>query len=136
MGAIEALSAHGSPALKDRYLARMISGEWTGTMNLTEPHAGSDVGALTSRAERHEDGSYRIFGQKIYITWGDHDAADNIIHLVLGRLPDAPRARGAYRCSWCRSSSSRRTGRSVPATISSATRSSTSSASMAHRPVP
>ncbi|MBO9097479.1 MULTISPECIES: acyl-CoA dehydrogenase [unclassified Rhizobium] len=90
MGAIEALSAHGSPALKDRYLARMISGEWTGTMNLTEPHAGSDVGALTSRAERHEDGSYRIFGQKIYITWGDHDAADNIIHLVLGRLPDAP----------------------------------------------
>ncbi|MBZ5761036.1 MULTISPECIES: acyl-CoA dehydrogenase [Rhizobium] len=90
MGAIEALSAHGSPALKDRYLARMISGEWTGTMNLTEPHAGSDVGALTSRAERHEDGSYRIFGQKIYITWGDHDAADNIIHLVLARLPDAP----------------------------------------------
>ncbi len=90
MGAIDALSAHGSPALKDRYLARMISGEWTGTMNLTEPHAGSDVGALTSRAERHEDGSYRIFGQKIYITWGDHNAADNIIHLVLARLPDAP----------------------------------------------
>lgn len=90
MGAIEALSEHGSPALKSRYLARMVSGEWTGTMNLTEPQAGSDVGALTSRAERHQDGSYRIFGQKIFITWGDHDAADNIIHLVLARLPDAP----------------------------------------------
>ena len=90
MGAVEALSAHGSTALKERYLARMISGEWTGTMNLTEPQAGSDVGALTARAERNKDGSYRIFGQKIYITWGDHDAADNIIHLVLARLPDAP----------------------------------------------
>jgi len=90
MGAIEALSAHGSTALKERYLARMISGEWTGTMNLTEPQAGSDVGALTARAERNKDGSYRIFGQKIYITWGDHDAADNIIHLVLARLSDAP----------------------------------------------
>ena len=90
MGAIEALSAHGSTALKERYLARMISGEWTGTMNLTEPQAGSDVSALTARAERNKDGSYRIFGQKIYITWGDHDAADNIIHLVLARLPDAP----------------------------------------------
>ena len=90
MGAIEALSAHGSDALKERYLARMISGEWTGTMNLTEPQAGSDVGALTSRAERRDDGSYRIFGQKIFITWGDHDAAGNIIHLVLARLADAP----------------------------------------------
>ncbi|MGA1800879.1 acyl-CoA dehydrogenase [Rhizobium sp. HT1-10] len=90
MGAIEALSAHGSTALKESYLARMISGEWTGTMNLTEPQAGSDVGALTARAERNKDGSYRIFGQKIYITWGDHDAADNIIHLVLARLSDAP----------------------------------------------
>ncbi len=90
MGAIEALTAHGSAALKERYLARMISGEWTGTMNLTEPQAGSDVGALTARAERREDGSYRIFGQKIYITWGEHDAAENIIHLVLARLPDAP----------------------------------------------
>jgi acyl-CoA dehydrogenase len=90
MGAIEALSVHGSPQLKARYLARMISGEWTGTMNLTEPQAGSDVGALTCRAEGCPDGSYRIFGQKIFITWGDHDAADNIIHLVLARLPDAP----------------------------------------------
>ncbi|ANK90440.1 MULTISPECIES: acyl-CoA dehydrogenase [Rhizobium] len=90
MGAIEAVSAHGSAALKDKYLAKMVSGEWTGTMNLTEPHAGSDVGALKARAERRPDGSYRIFGQKIFITWGEHDAADNIVHLVLARLPDAP----------------------------------------------
>ncbi|MBY4629143.1 acyl-CoA dehydrogenase [Rhizobium croatiense] len=90
MGAIEAVSTHGSAALKDKYLAKMVSGEWTGTMNLTEPHAGSDLGALKARAERRADGSYRIFGQKIFITWGEHDAADNIIHLVLARLPDAP----------------------------------------------
>ncbi|ARQ57131.1 acyl-CoA dehydrogenase [Rhizobium sophoriradicis] len=90
MGAIEAVSAHGSAALKDKYLAKMVSGEWTGTMNLTEPHAGSDLGVLKARAERRDDGSYRIFGQKIFITWGEHDAADNIIHLVLARLPDAP----------------------------------------------
>jgi acyl-CoA dehydrogenase len=68
----------------------MVSGEWTGTMNLTEPHAGSDLGVLKARAERRDDGSYRLFGQKIFITWGEHDAADNIIHLVLARLPDAP----------------------------------------------
>ncbi|WP_037094602.1 acyl-CoA dehydrogenase [Rhizobium leguminosarum] len=90
MGAIEAVSTHGSAALKDKYLARMVSGEWTGTMNLTEPHAGSDLGVLKARAERRADGSYRISGQKIFITWGEHDAADNIIHLVLARLPDAP----------------------------------------------
>lgn len=90
MGAIEAVSAHGSDALKAKYLARMVSGEWTGTMNLTEPNAGSDLGVLKSRAERNGDGSYRIFGQKIFITWGEHDAADNIIHLVLARLADAP----------------------------------------------
>ncbi|ANL33037.1 acyl-CoA dehydrogenase [Rhizobium phaseoli] len=90
MGAIEAVHTHGSAALKQTYLKKMVSGEWTGTMNLTEPHAGSDVGALRARAERRPDGSYRIFGQKIFITWGEHDAADNIIHLVLARLPDAP----------------------------------------------
>ncbi|MBB2670832.1 UNVERIFIED_ORG: acyl-CoA dehydrogenase [Rhizobium esperanzae] len=90
MGAIEAVGTHGSAALKDKYLAKMVSGEWTGTMNLTEPHAGSDLGVLKARAERRPDGSYRIFGQKIFITWGEHDAADNIIHLVLARLPDAP----------------------------------------------
>jgi acyl-CoA dehydrogenase len=90
MGAIEAVATHGSPALKATYLEKMVSGEWTGTMNLTEPHAGSDLGVLKSRAEPAGDGTYRIFGQKIYITWGEHDAADNIIHLVLARLPDAP----------------------------------------------
>lgn len=90
MGAIEALYKHGSDELKAKYLEKLVSGEWTGTMNLTEPHAGSDLGVLKARAERRNDGSYRIFGQKIYITWGEHDAADNIIHLVLARLPDAP----------------------------------------------
>ncbi|NNH31338.1 acyl-CoA dehydrogenase [Rhizobium sp. SEMIA 4085] len=90
MGAVEALSAHGSPELRHKYLAKLISGQWTATMNLTEPHAGSDVGALKSRAERRDDGTYRLFGQKIFITWGEHDATDNIIHLVLARLPDAP----------------------------------------------
>ncbi|MGE7371253.1 acyl-CoA dehydrogenase [Neorhizobium sp. NPDC001467] len=90
MGAIEAVAKHGSDELKQKFLEKMVSGEWTGTMNLTEPHAGSDLGVLKSRAERVGDGSYRIFGQKIFITWGEHDAADNIIHLVLARLPDAP----------------------------------------------
>lgn len=90
MGAVEALLAHGSENLQQTYLPKLVSGEWTGTMNLTEPQAGSDVGALKSRAERRDDGTYRIFGQKIFITWGEHDATDNIIHLVLARLPDAP----------------------------------------------
>ncbi len=89
-GAIEALQAHASPALQATYLTRLVSGEWTGTMNLTEPQAGSDVGALTTRATLHADGSYRVEGSKIYITWGEHDVADNIVHLVLARLPDAP----------------------------------------------
>lgn len=90
MGAVEALTAHGSKDLQQTYLPKLVSGEWTGTMNLTEPQAGSDVGALKSRAERRDDGTYCIFGQKIFITWGEHDATDNIIHLVLARLPDAP----------------------------------------------
>ncbi len=89
-GAIEALQAHASPDLQQIYLTKLVSGEWTGTMNLTEPQAGSDVGALRTKAERHADGHYRLKGQKIYITWGEHDCADNIIHLVLARLPDAP----------------------------------------------
>ena len=89
-GAIDALSAHGSAELKSIYLEKLISGEWMGTMNLTEPQAGSDVGALKTRAERLDDGRYRITGQKIYITYGEHDLTDNIIHLVLARLPDAP----------------------------------------------
>jgi alkylation response protein AidB-like acyl-CoA dehydrogenase len=89
-GALGALNAHGSPALRETYMRKMISGEWTGTMNLTEPQAGSDLNAVKSRAERAPDGTYRVFGQKIFITYGEHDLADNIIHLVLARLPDAP----------------------------------------------
>lgn len=90
IGAIEALSAHGSDALKQTYLPKMVSGEWMGSMNLTEPHAGSDLGVMKTRAERRDDGTYRIFGQKIFITYGEHDFTDNIVHLVLARLPDAP----------------------------------------------
>ncbi len=89
-GAIDALQHHGSPEQQATYLPKMLTGEWTGTMNLTEPQAGSDVGALTTRAEPVGDGSYRITGQKIYITFGDHDLAENIVHLVLARTPDAP----------------------------------------------
>ncbi len=89
-GAAEALEAHGSRELKDTYLARLVSGEWTGTMNLTEPQAGSDLAAVRARAERAGDGSYRIFGQKIFITYGEHDLTENIIHFVLARLLDAP----------------------------------------------
>jgi alkylation response protein AidB-like acyl-CoA dehydrogenase len=90
MAGIDALTAHGSDSLKARYLPKLISGEWPGTMQLTEPQAGSDVGALRTRAVRVEDGSYRITGQKIFITYGEHDLTDNIIHFVLARLPDAP----------------------------------------------
>ena len=89
-GAIAALAAHGSDEQRALYLARLVSGEWTGTMNLTEPQAGSDVGALRTTATPFGDGSYRIAGTKIYITWGEHDLAANIVHLVLARLPDAP----------------------------------------------
>ncbi len=90
VGAVEALDKHGAEDLKARYLAKLVSGEWTGTMNLTEPHAGSDLAALRTRAERAGDGTYRIAGTKIYITYGEHDLTDNIVHLVLARLPDAP----------------------------------------------
>ncbi|MBO6899924.1 MAG: acyl-CoA dehydrogenase [Rhizobiaceae bacterium] len=90
MGAIEALDKHASDDLKATYLEKLVSGEWMGTMNLTEPQAGSDLNALRARAEPVGDGSYRIFGQKIFITYGEHDFTDNIVHLVLARLPDAP----------------------------------------------
>jgi alkylation response protein AidB-like acyl-CoA dehydrogenase len=89
-GAVEAISAHGTAEQKRIYLENMVSGRWTGTMNLTEPQAGSDVGALRSKAEKQADGTYRIHGQKIFITFGEHDMAENIIHLVLARLPGAP----------------------------------------------
>lgn len=89
-GAIEALLTAASPELQNLYIPKMVSGEWTGTMNLTEPQAGSDLSMVRSRAVPQENGSYKIFGTKIYITYGDHDMAKNIIHLVLARLPDAP----------------------------------------------
>src|SRR2546423_13265653 len=85
-----ALAAPASDALRRSYLPRLVPGEWMGTLQLTEPQAGSDVGALRSRAEPVADGSYRISGQKIFITYGEHDLTDNIIHFVLARLPDAP----------------------------------------------
>jgi alkylation response protein AidB-like acyl-CoA dehydrogenase len=89
-GQIEALEHHGSDAIKELYLPKLISGEWTGTMNLTEPQAGSDVGALSSKAVDLGDGTYKVSGQKIYISWGDNDFAANVCHLVLARLPGAP----------------------------------------------
>ena len=89
-GAVEALLTCASDELKAIYLEKMVTGQWTGTMNLTEPQAGSDLALIRSRAEPQADGSYRIFGQKIFITYGDHDMTDNIVHLVLARLPDAP----------------------------------------------
>jgi alkylation response protein AidB-like acyl-CoA dehydrogenase len=89
-GTVEALKHHGSDDLKAQWLPKLVTGEWSGTMNLTEPQAGSDVGALKSRAVPNGDGSFSITGTKIFITFGDHDLADNIVHLVLARTPDAP----------------------------------------------
>ncbi|MGG1947970.1 acyl-CoA dehydrogenase [Trinickia sp. NRRL B-1857] len=89
-GAIEALLTAGSEAQKQRYVPKLISGEWTGTMNLTEPQAGSDLALVRTRAEPQGDGTYRVFGTKIFITWGEHDMAENIVHLVLARTPNAP----------------------------------------------
>lgn len=90
VGAAEVLEKHATEELQNTYVGKLVSGEWMGTMNMTEPQAGSDVGALTTRAIRAENGTYRIFGQKIFITFGEHDFTDNIVHLVLARLPDAP----------------------------------------------
>ncbi len=89
-GAIEALLTAGSDELKTRYIPNMVSGKWTGTMNLTEPQAGSDLALVRSKAVKQDDGTYRISGQKIYITYGEHDMTENIVHLVLARTPDAP----------------------------------------------
>jgi alkylation response protein AidB-like acyl-CoA dehydrogenase len=97
-GAIEMLVHHGSEEQREVYLPRMVTGEWTGTMNLTEPQAGSDVGAVRTRAVPQGDGTYRITGTKIFITFGEHDEADNIIHLVLARLPDAPPGTKGISC--------------------------------------
>jgi len=90
MGAIEAIDKHGSEELKRNYLPKIVSGEWPATMNLTEPQAGSDVGALKTRAEPNGDGSWRLIGTKIFITYGDHDLSDQIVHMVLARTPGAP----------------------------------------------
>jgi 3-(methylthio)propanoyl-CoA dehydrogenase len=89
-GAIEALLTAGSDELNAVYLEKLISGAWTGTMNLTEPQAGSDLAAVRTRAEPQADGTYKVFGTKIFITWGEHDMADNIVHLVLARVQGAP----------------------------------------------
>ena len=97
-GAIDALLHYGSDEQKNTYLPKMVSGEWTGTMNLTEPQAGSDVGALTTKAVPNGDGTYAITGQKIYITWGEHDMAEQIVHLVLARTPGAPAGTRGISC--------------------------------------
>jgi len=89
-GAIEAIAHHASEELKEKYLPKMVEGTWTGTMNLTEPAAGSDLAAISTKAKPAGDGSYLVSGTKIFITWGEHDVAENIVHLVLARLPDAP----------------------------------------------
>ncbi len=89
-GAVDALLVHGSDEQKRIYLPKLIEGTWTGTMNLTEPQAGSDLGAVRTKAERNSDGTYRLYGQKIFITYGDHDLSENIVHMVLARTPDAP----------------------------------------------
>ena len=89
-GAIAALLAHASPELKTKYLPKMVTGEWTGTMNLTEPHCGTDLGLLRTKAVKQADGSYKITGTKIFISAGEHDLAENIIHLVLARIEGAP----------------------------------------------
>ena len=90
MSAIELIAAHASPQLQATYLPQLVSGEWMGTMHLTEPQAGSDVGALRTKAVAAGDGAYRLTGEKVFITYGEHDLTENIIHVVLARLPDAP----------------------------------------------
>ena len=97
-GAIDMLVHYGDEQQRETYLPKMVTGEWTGTMNLTEPQAGSDVGALSTRAVPADDGTWRITGQKIFITYGEHDLADNIIHLVLARVPDAPPGTKGISC--------------------------------------
>ena len=97
-GAIDMLLHHASEEHRETYLPKMVTGEWTGTMNLTEPQAGSDVGALTTKAVPQDDGSYRITGTKIFISWGEHDLSENIVHLVLARTPSAPPGTKGISC--------------------------------------
>jgi alkylation response protein AidB-like acyl-CoA dehydrogenase len=98
LGAVAALAHHASDAIRERYLPKMVAGQWTGTMNLTEPQAGSDLSTIRTRAEPDGD-HYRLFGSKIFISWGEHDVAENIIHLVLARLPGGPPGTRGFRCS-------------------------------------
>jgi alkylation response protein AidB-like acyl-CoA dehydrogenase len=103
-GAYDCLKSHGTQELKDRYLGKLASGEWLPTMCLTEPQAGSDLGLVSTRAVAQDDGSYRISGGKIFISSGDRDLSDNMVHLVLARLPDSAPAPKACHCFWCPSS--------------------------------
>ena len=136
MGAVEAFDAYGSDTLKKIYLPKLVSGEWMGTMQLTEPQAGSDVGALRTRAERTPDGSYRITGQKTFITYGEHELTDNIIHFVLARGPDAPPGNRGISLFLVPKFLVNAEARSASATTCMRTRSSTSSASTPRRPAP
>ncbi|MBT5916968.1 MAG: acyl-CoA dehydrogenase, partial [Alphaproteobacteria bacterium] len=97
-GGIDAIGHYGTPEQKATYLENLITGKWSGTMNLTEPQAGSDVGAVKTKAELQLDGSYKITGTKIFISWGDHELSENIVHLVLARLPDAPGGTKGISC--------------------------------------
>ncbi len=134
MGAIAALHRHGSPEQKATWLPPMIEGRFCGTMNLTEPHCGTDLGLIRTKAVRQADGSFRITGTKIFISAGEHDLAENIVHLVLARIDGARRARRAFRFSSCRNSCSTRRVRRARATPWPAAPSSTRWASTATRP--
>ncbi len=103
-GACLSINAHASEELKAAYLPNMYAGIWAGSMCLTEPHAGTDLGIIRTKAEPQADGTYKVSGTKIFITGGEHDLTENIIHLVLAKLPDARPVRKAFRCFWCRSS--------------------------------
>ena len=89
-GAISAINFHGNQEQKDKFLPKLVSGDWTGTMNLSEPQSGSDLGTITTKAEPQEDGSYKITGTKVWITFGEHNMTENIIHLVLAKIPGSP----------------------------------------------
>ena len=124
-GAIEALLTAGSDDLKATYLEKLVSGQWTGTMNLTEPQAGSDLSLVRTRAEPLPDGTHKIFGTKIFITYGEHDMAENIVHLVLARIDGAPRRReAASRASRLPSSCHSAMGTFSPVVLSTTVRSS------------
>ena len=133
-GACLSIYAHASEELKQKYLPNMYAGVWSGSMCLTEPHAGTDLGIIRTKAEPQADGSYKVSGTKIFITGGEHDLTDNIIHLVLAKLPDAPAVRAASPCSRCPRFWSMTTARSASATRCPAVRSNTRWAS--RRPPP